>query len=841
MKGLSAKFHITMGLGFLLLSLMLSAVFFGLVPDQVRAIREGRANLMEAVASSSSLLIEQGDIRGLNANLEFIVSRNTDILSAAVRRESGETLLTVGDHEAYRGVKGKGYSTDTDLQVPIWSGNDKWGHVELRYSPLVEPGLKGFAQNANVQLIAFVVLAGFIAFYFYLGKMLKQLDPSQAVPARVRSALDTIVEGLLVVDDKGQIVLSNIAFASLTSKSSDDLLGHNVSDLPWYRADGETATAADYPWLRALKEKSATTNDMICLKDANAKRRTFIVNCSPVLSSGGKQGGVLISFDDVTLLEEKEVELRLSKEEAEEANQAKSEFLANMSHEIRSPMNAILGFTEVLKRGYFKDKDDWLKHLNTISSSGNHLLELINDILDLSKVEAGHLDIEQIECVPHIIIQDVVQVLAVKAQEKGISLDMKVSGPVPESIISDASRLRQIVTNLVSNAIKFTEQGGIEVVMRLIPSRSKPLLAIDVIDNGIGIADSQLDTIFDEFVQADTSITRRFGGTGLGLSISRRLSRLLGGDITVRSEAGKGSVFTATVGTGPLDTVKLLTEQDIVALADVTQSGDSMSWKFPPARVLVVDDGQENRELVMLVLEQLGLTVEQAGNGKIGADRALQDPFDVILMDIQMPVMDGNAATRYLRQEGLQTPIIALTAHAMKGFEQEIMATGFTGYMTKPIDIDGLVEMLAQLLGGRRVDGATHQALPAMPETGPALTGTAAATDTPLVSRLPADNPRFRGIIQKFVARLDVQLKSMEQAWKARDFEELAELAHWLKGSGGTVGYDAFTEPAASLEQLARAGREDQVEELLLELSRLADRLVVPGEDESASRLAGYK
>ncbi|MGB5439037.1 MAG: ATP-binding protein [Gammaproteobacteria bacterium] len=835
MKGLSTKFHITVGLGFLLLSLMLSAVFFGLVPDQVKAMRDGRANLLEATASSSSLFIEQGDVKGLEANLDFLVSRNDEIESAAVRRANGTTLLTVGEHEAFWGKAGEAYSTDTDLQVPIWAGTEKWGRVELRYKPLTAPGLRGFFQNANVRLIAFIVFAGFIGFYLYLSKMLKQLDPSQAVPARVRSALDTIVEGLLVVDNKRRIVLSNIAFASLMSKSSDDLLGVNVSDLPWYTTDGEAAKEEDYPWIKALQEKNVTSNDMICLQDANSKRRTFIVNCSPVLSSGGKQGGVLISFDDVTLLEEKEVELRLSKAEAEEANQAKSEFLANMSHEIRSPMNAILGFTEVLKRGYFKDKDDWLKHLNTISSSGNHLLELINDVLDLSKVEAGRLDIEQIECVPHIIIQDVIQVLAVKANEKGISLDMEVSGPIPESIVSDSARLRQIVTNLLTNAIKFTEKGGIRVVMRLIPSRSKPLLAIDVIDNGIGIAEAQLETIFEEFTQADTSITRRFGGTGLGLSISRRLSRLLGGDITVSSEAGKGSVFTATVATGSLENIRLLTQQDIAELEQVTQSGDAIAWEFPPARVLVVDDGQENRDLATLVLEQVGLTVEQAENGKLGADRALQETFDVILMDIQMPVMDGNAATRYLRKQGLKTPIVALTAHAMKGFEEEIEAAGFTGFMTKPIDIDGLIEMLAHMLGGKRVAGGTGGDFPAMPVASVPVADTPAEVDAPLVSRLPAGNPRFRDIIRKFVVRLDEQLQSMEQAWQARNFEELANLAHWLKGSGGTVGFDAFTAPAASLEQLARAGQEEQVAETLLELSRLARRIALPEEDKPAS------
>ncbi|MGB5337973.1 MAG: response regulator, partial [Gammaproteobacteria bacterium] len=313
---------------------------------------------------------------------------------------------------------------------------------------------------------------------------------------------------------------------------------------------------------------------------------------------------------------------------------------------------------------------------------------------------------------------------------------------------------------------------------------------------------------------------------GLGLSISRKLAHALGGDITVNSEQGKGSVFTATIATGPLADIRLLEGQELLAAQQETEPDSNTHWEFPPARVLVVDDGDENRELLKLVLEEAGLMVECAENGKLAVGKAMHTAFDIIYMDIQMPVMDGSTATSYLRQQGLQTPIIALTAHAMKGFEKDIMGVGFTGYMTKPIDIDGIIQMTADLLGGKRVENAQPAHMPAAVVPAPAEP---VMTDkAPLVSRLPAGNPRFQAIIRKFVGRLDEQVRAMEQAWQERNYSELANLAHWLKGSGGTVGFDAFTKPAGALEQLAKEKCEDRIEARLLEICELARRVEMP-------------
>jgi CheY-like chemotaxis protein/HPt (histidine-containing phosphotransfer) domain-containing protein len=494
-------------------------------------------------------------------------------------------------------------------------------------------------------------------------------------------------------------------------------------------------------------------------------------------------------------------------------------------------MNAILGFTELLKRGYGKNELNAKKYLETIHSSGKHLLEIINDILDLSKIEAGHLDVEKLSCSPHAIVFEVVTVLSVRAREKGIALRFHTEGPIPETVVSDPTCLRRIVTNLVGNAIKFTERGSVSVVMRLAPESEKPRIAIDVIDSGIGIFGDKLGSVFDPFVQGDSSVTRRFGGTGLGLTISRRFARALGGDVIVVSEHGVGSRFTVTVQTGALDGVRMLGPRELSAHVREQDAVSCATWRFPPARVLVVEDGPENRELLKLVLSEAGLLVSEAEHGEAGVAHARRESFDLVLMDMQMPVMDGYTATRVMRAEGLHVPIIALTANAMKGAEKDVMDAGCTGFLIKPIDIDQLLETLAALLGGVRIDH--HERADTFSAPAPQMSG--AAVDTaPVRSRL-AGNPRLRPAIRKFAARLDEQLLAFEHAFTARNFEQLAQLAHWLRGAAGTVGYDDFTEPAARLEEAALDQATSQIEFLIVELRDLAKRLEMPTEDHAGT------
>jgi len=829
----STRFFVSLGLVSLVSSVLLLAIYLELVPDRISAIRVGRAALSESIAASTSTFASQADIARMQALLNFLVERNQDLLSAAVRKADGTVVAQAGEHAVnWQDIPGA-FSIDSQVQVPILAGQQNWGRLELRFKPLVAAGWRGYVQDARIELVAFMSLCCFVAFYFYLGRVLRQLDPSQAVPTRVRNALDTMAEGLLVLDTKGYVMLANQAFAEVVGKTAEKLTGGRTSEFAWLAPDGRSLKEAEYPWTVSLREQQPQRKVRLCLVDRTGKLRSFQVNSSPIKDneSSRKGKGVMVSFDDVTALQEKEIELRSAKDEADAANRAKSDFLANMSHEIRTPMNAILGFTDLLRRGYHKTEAEMTKHLNTIHSSGKHLLELINDVLDLAKVESGRMELERAACAPHAIIRDVIEILSVRAQEKGIWLRFECAGRIPESVLTDASRVRQIVTNLVGNALKFTETGGVTVMVGLRSRGSTPVLSIDVVDTGIGIPADRLEAVFEPFTQAESSTTRRFGGTGLGLTISRRFARGLGGDIVARSEIGKGSVFAVTLDPGPLAGVRMLSPEEATARPAQATADANTVWEFPRAKVLVVDDGEANRELVRLVLEEVGLRISDAENGQVGMEMALKERFDVILMDMQMPVMDGFTATGALRQAGSKVPIIALTANAMKGFEQEVLAAGCTGYLTKPVDIDGLLQTLGDLLGGRRTTRGALKKAPPMPIS---TNEREPARGAPVVSRL-ADHPRLRPVVRKFALQMPARMEAIEQAWSVRDFASLASLAHWLKGSGGTTGFDAFTVPARTLEQLAKAKNEQQTAEIVAELRQLVDNLVVPIEEEAAA------
>jgi PAS domain S-box-containing protein len=523
----------------------------------------------------------------------------------------------------------------------------------------------------------------------------------------------------------------------------------------------------------------------------------------------GQPPTVLEINTDVTAERDAQQAQLIAKEAAEGANLAKSDFLANMSHEIRTPMTAIMGYADLMLEPDITEADRQ-ESVRVIYRSAAHLLDLINDILDISKIEASKMTVERTATDILQLATDVASLMRPSAVAKGLKLRLTFGDPVARVIQSDPVRAKQVLVNMLGNAIKFTERGEVSLRVSSVVSRQNVTVMFEVTDSGIGMSTEEVRRVFQPFVQADSSTTRRFGGTGLGLSISKRLAELLGGDLTVSSHPRKGSKFCFTIDGGPHEGAEFVSgyTESVLPVTHVLARRQTLR-----GRILLAEDGPDNQRLISNHLRKAGAEVVIAENGRAAVDLACAEEFDLILMDMQMPVLDGYAATAELRRSGFQRPIIALTAHAMATDREKCIAAGCTDYLAKPIDRVFLLTVLASYLDNCAFASEERPLLSASEQ---------AVGSTAILKSAYASDPEMKGIIKEFVATLPGRMAKIDFLRRERDMTELRRVLHQLKGAGGGYGFDALSRAATVAESALDGGASlETIEEHLNSLHAL--------------------
>jgi PAS domain S-box-containing protein len=571
-----------------------------------------------------------------------------------------------------------------------------------------------------------------------------------------------------------RFVRFNRAGEELLGYTRDQLLGKNDYDF-FPREEADYFTAHDR---NVLRGKGVVDIPEEPIDTRVHGQRYLHTKKIPILDADGEPQFLLGISEDITERKQVRQELQRAKEEAEAASQAKSEFLARMSHEIRTPMNGIIGMTELaLETDLTAEQREYL---DVVRGSAESLLKVLNDVLDFSKIEAGKLDLESVPFDLDDAVQQTVKAFTPRAKDKGIDLGIEIASDVPWAVVGDPVRLRQVLVNLLDNAVRFTEKGSVRVFVKVDAARETAVtLHFTVKDTGIGISRDKQESIFESFAQVDGSTTRRYGGTGLGLTISTRLVGMMGGRIWLESEPSEGSTFQFTTELG-------LGEAGVWHLRD-SEAALAAARRLPRLKVLVAEDNLVNRTLITRILQKQDHQVVEARDGKQVMAALERGGMDVVLMDLEMPGMGGIEATRLIRDRekatGEHLPIVALTAHAMHGDRDRCLAAGMDGYVPKPIRRSTLFSALAAALPAERLNPPGQE------------------------RPIPVDDAdASEGLVGMFLQTGHTEIRQMRDALERKDGRTVRRLAHGMAGAAGIVGAPDVGRLARDLEKAAEAG-----------------------------------
>ena len=661
--------------------------------------------------------------------------------------------------------------------------------------------------------------------------------------------VDTIPVPLFYKGPDARFLGFNRAFEDAFNLKRETLIGKHLMevnavselDRAHYRREDE----------RVIREASSVRRQLV-MPYADGQQHSTLYWVQGFRRQDGSPGGLVGTFVNMSEQERAQAQLRQAKELADAASRAKGDFLANMSHEIRTPMNAIIGMAYLVRKTRLTAQQ--ADYVEKIQQSGQNLLGLINDILDVSKVEAGKLAIEHIEFDLNRVIHNVINMVGDKALAKGLALDADIAADVPASLVGDPLRLGQVLINFANNAVKFTQSGAIRIKVRVAEKFGDGLLLVfEVVDTGIGVSPEQAQRLFQSFEQADASTTRQYGGTGLGLAISKGLATLMGGSVGMESSEGQGATFwfTARVGLGA---GSALVRHDSL---DAPSSAQALLQTLSGARVLLVEDNALNQQVATELLKSAGMQVDLAQNGRMAVDKVAVSnaaglAYDLVLMDLQMPVMDGIEATLEIRADPRNAglPIAAMTANAMLEDRHRCTRAGMNGFVAKPVEPDELWQTLAQLIRPREglgqalkpsTDAANQDPQNDMVNSQLLLLAQVPGLDTRLgLRRVMGRKPLYLALLRKFVATQAGAVDEVALALDEDDWRRAERVAHTLKGVAGNIGANQLEMAAKTLESAipARAPRET-LDQSLLAVRQLLDALVGQLKDKLPDDLPG--